>query len=58
MSNVKDEKDKTKWLVDEEAAQVVKHIQAEAGSYLEKLTMTGPQGDETVVLFSNVTVER
>lgn len=41
-----------------ELAQVVKHIQAEAGSYLEKLTMTGPQGDETVVLFSNVTVER
>ena len=41
-----------------ELAQVVKHIQAEAGSYLEKLTMTGPQGDETVVLFYNVTVER
>ena len=41
-----------------ELAQVVKHIQAEAGSYLEKLTMTGPQGDETVVLFANVTVER
>ena len=41
-----------------ELAQVVKHIQAEAGSYLEKLTMTGSQGDETVVLFSNVTVER
>ena len=41
-----------------ELAQAMKLIEAEAGAHLEKLVMTGPQGDIATIRFTEVKVER